>query len=163
MMDSKKEAARKKSLGELGELFAIKALVDNGFDRIKNLNDKARNEPYADLYCEKEANKYVISVKARNKFQLNGKLNSRYNLGRNAQSLAESAETKYNAIAYWMAIQFDAESYSIFFGSLRELGKANAIPIDKCMAKSVGVILAEEKRHYFDFDFYSNTNTNLNN
>ena len=29
-----KEAARKKSLGELGELFAIKTLVDNKFDKI---------------------------------------------------------------------------------------------------------------------------------
>lgn len=36
----RKEAARKKSLGELGELFALKALVDNRFDRIRNLNDE---------------------------------------------------------------------------------------------------------------------------
>jgi hypothetical protein len=142
----------------LGELFAIKALVDNGFDRIKNLNDKARNEPYADLYCEKEGKKYVISVKARNKFQLDGKLNPRYNLGQNVQSLAESAKRKYNAIAYWMALQFDTESFLIFFGSLSELGKANAIPIAKCMAKLVCVTLVEGKRHYFDFDFYLNKN-----
>jgi hypothetical protein len=143
----------------LGELFAIKALVDNSFDRIKNLNDKARNEPFADLFCEKEGKKYVISVKARNKFQLDGKLNSRYNLGKNAQSLAESVEKKYNAIAYWMAIQFDTKSISIFFGSLSELGKANAIPIAKCMDKLIGVTLVENKRHYFDFDFYSNKNS----
>ena len=38
-VDSKKEAMRKKSLGELGELFAIKALVDDYFERIVNLND----------------------------------------------------------------------------------------------------------------------------
>ena len=31
--NNKKEAARKKSLGELGELFAIKALVDKKFDK----------------------------------------------------------------------------------------------------------------------------------
>jgi len=37
---NKKEASRKKSLGELGELFAIKALVDNRYDNIVNLNDK---------------------------------------------------------------------------------------------------------------------------
>ena len=42
-IENKKEAARKKSLGELGELFAIKALVDNKFDRIRNLNDKLMN------------------------------------------------------------------------------------------------------------------------
>ncbi len=39
---NKKEASRKKSLGELGELFAIKALVDNHFEKIVNLNDKKR-------------------------------------------------------------------------------------------------------------------------
>ena len=38
-----KEVARKKSLGELGELFAIKALVDNKFEKIINLNDKKIN------------------------------------------------------------------------------------------------------------------------
>jgi len=36
---NKKEAARKKSLGELGELFALNALVDQQFDKIRNLND----------------------------------------------------------------------------------------------------------------------------
>jgi hypothetical protein len=75
-----KEAARKKSLGELGELFAIKALVDKKFDRIRNLNDKIMNEAFADIECEKDGVRYVISVKARNKFQKNGKLNTRYNL-----------------------------------------------------------------------------------
>jgi len=40
---NKKEAARKKSLGELCELFAIKALVHRGYDRIRNLNDKSLN------------------------------------------------------------------------------------------------------------------------
>ena len=48
MVDNKIEAARKKSLGQLGELFAIKALVDKGFDKIRNLNDHNMNEPYAD-------------------------------------------------------------------------------------------------------------------
>lgn len=52
-MNNKKEAARKKSLGQLGELFAIKTLVDENFDKIRNLNDANMNEPYADIYCEK--------------------------------------------------------------------------------------------------------------
>ena len=73
-MESKKEAARKKSLGELGELFAVKALVDKKFDRIRNLNDNHMNEKYADIECEKDGLRYVISVKARNKYQKNGKL-----------------------------------------------------------------------------------------
>jgi len=35
------EALRKKSLGELGELISIKALVDNSFEKIVNLNDNS--------------------------------------------------------------------------------------------------------------------------
>lgn len=46
-------ALRARSLGALGELLAIKALVDNGFNNIRNLNDQKRNFPYADLYAEK--------------------------------------------------------------------------------------------------------------
>jgi hypothetical protein len=38
-IENRREADRKKSLGELGELFAIKALVDKKFDKIRNLND----------------------------------------------------------------------------------------------------------------------------
>jgi len=54
---NKKEAARKKSLGELGELFALKALIDKKFDRIRNLNDDKLNETFADIYCEKDSSK----------------------------------------------------------------------------------------------------------
>ena len=50
----KKEAKRKKSLGELGELFGIKALVDKSFKNIENLNDEKMNYPFADLYAEKD-------------------------------------------------------------------------------------------------------------
>ena len=58
---NRKEAARKRSLGELGELFAIKALVDNEFDKIRNLNDDSFNEAFADLKCEKDDKRYIIS------------------------------------------------------------------------------------------------------
>lgn len=113
--DTKKEAARKKSLGELGELFALKALVDREFDRIRNLNDKTMNEPFADIECERNGIRYVISVKARNKFQKNGKLNTRYNLGSDSYEKAHLAEKKHNGVAHWMAIQFDSKTFSIFF------------------------------------------------
>ncbi len=152
----RKEAARKKSLGELGELFALKALVDKKFDRIRNLNDNIMNETFADIECEKEGVRYIISVKARNKFQKNGKLNKRYNLGTNVYEKALSAEKKYNASAYWMAIQFDKNSFSIYFGSLKELNGSKAIPVDKCEKELIGDIWEHNKRHYFDFDYYTN-------
>ncbi len=155
-MENRKEAARKKSLGELGELFALKALVDKKFDRIRNLNDNTMNEPFADIECEKDGLRYVISVKARNKYQKNGKLNSRYNLGSDVYGKALSAEKKFNASAYWMAIQFDNKSFSIYFGSLKDLNGSKAIPVDKCEKGIIGEIWEYNKRHYFDFEYYTN-------
>lgn len=153
---NKKEAARKKSLGELGELFALKALVDNRFDRIRNLNDEKVNERFADIIAEKDGQIYIISVKARNKYQINGKLNTRYNLGSDAYEKAKYAEEKYNAKTYWLAVQFDNSSFSIYFGSLNSLNGSKAIPVDKCEKGKIGEIWENNKRHYFDFDFYSN-------
>lgn len=153
-MDNKKEAARKKSLGELGELFAIKTLVDAEFDRIRNVNDIHMNEAFADIYCEKDGKKYVISVKARNKYSADGKRNTRYKLGENCYEKANATAKKYDAEPYWMAIEFDEHSYSVFFGSLECLDGANAIPITKCERGLVGEVLVNDRRHYFDFDFY---------
>lgn len=155
-LNNKKEAARKKSLGELGELFALKALVDRQFDRIRNLNDISMNETFADISCEKNGEKYIISVKARNKFQKNGKLNTRYNLGKDLYKKALACEKKYNAKACWLAIQFDHNSFSIYFGHVDELGGSRAIPIDKCENGIIGEIWILNRRHYFDFDFYTN-------
>lgn len=92
-IENKKEAARRKSLGELGELFVIKTLVDEQYDKIRNLNDEHMNEAYADIYCEK-GDRRIISVKARNKFRKDGKLNSRYNLGTNAYEKAKKMHLK---------------------------------------------------------------------
>lgn len=155
-MNNKKEAARKKSLGELGELFALKALVDKKFDRIRNLNDNKMNEKFADIIFEKDGLRYVISVKARNKYQKNGKLNSRYNLGANLYEKVLSAEKNYNASACWMAIQFGQKSFSIYFGSMKELNGSRAIPVDKCEKGIIGEIWEYNKRHYFDFEYYTN-------
>ena len=155
-MNEKKESARKKSLGELGELFAIKTLVDAEFDKIRNLNDINMNEAFADIYCEKNGIKYVISVKARNKYQADGKINSRYNLGTNAYAKAAKTAKKYNAEPYWMAIQFDKHSYSVYWGSLESLNGANGISITKCENGELGEIMVKDKRHFFDFDYYSN-------
>lgn len=151
-----KESQRKKSLGELGELFALKALVDCEFDKIRNLNDSNMNEPFADILCERGGERFVISVKARNKYQLNGRMNCRYNIGSNAYEKAKRSEIKYYARAYWMAIQFDLHEYSVFFGSLESLNGSRGIPIKKCENGQVGITLVNKKRHYFDFTFYKN-------
>jgi len=154
--DNKKEAARKKSLGELGELFALKALVDRKFDRIRNLNDNLINQTFADIECEKDGQRYIISVKARNKYQKNGKLNNRYNLGKDVYEKSILIEKEFKATAYWIAIQFDRRTFSIYFGSLKELNGSKAIPIDKCENGKIGEIWEHNKRHFFDFDYFTN-------
>jgi len=153
---NKKEASRKRSLGELGELFALKALVDNKFDKIRNLNDISMNETFADISCERNGERFIISVKSRNKYQKNGKLNARYNLGKNVYEKALVSEKKYNAKSCWLAIQFDRNSFSIYFGNLEELNGSKAIPLDKCEKGIIGETWVYNKRHYFDFDYYTN-------
>ena len=153
---TQKEALGKKSLGELGELVAIKALVDHRYSNIRNLNDDRRNFPYADLYAEKGKKRIVISVKARNKYQVNGYLNGRYKLGQKAHIHAEEAEREFKAKAYWMAIPFDDSTYSIYLGTLEELGGNLGIPIKKCIDGLVGKCLVDECRHFFDFEYFTN-------
>lgn len=153
---SKKEALRRKSLGELGELVAIKALVDRSFTKITNFNDRKRNYPFADLYAQKGGRRYVISVKSRNKYQANGKLNSRYKLGSKAYEYAKKEEHKFKAQAYWMAIVFDEMTYSIYMGSLEELDGNLGIPVGRCIKGGFGDCLVDDQRHYFDFEYFSN-------
>lgn len=158
-VNNKKEALRKKALGELGELVALKTLVDNGFERITHLNDtKKRNYPFADLLAEKDGKRYAISVKARNKFQKNGTLNNRYNL---KQTHVAAVEAELDAEAFWMAIPFDMNSYSVRFGSVVELKDANGrqlsgIPMGEDCA--YGNELVKDKKHYFDFSYFTNMN-----
>lgn len=152
----KKEALRKKSLGELGELFGVKALVDSSFEKVVNLNDHKMNFPYADLYAEKDGKKFIISIKARNKHQKDRTLNAHYNLGSRAYEKARSAELEFSAEAHWMAIQFDTQTYTVYFGSLEELAPRKAIPIRECEQGNVGRCLVRNKRHFFDFSFFEN-------
>ena len=84
-------------------------------------------------------------------------MNSRYNLGNNAYEKAATSEAKYKAKAFWMAVQFDESDFSIYFGSLSELGGKNAIPVDKCERGQLGSVWVHKKRHNFDFSFYSNS------
>ncbi len=119
------------------------------------------NETFADIECEKDGIRHLISVKARNKYQKNGKLNTRYNLGSEVYKKALSAEIKYNGSAYWMALQFDRRTFSIYFGRLTELNGSRAIPVDKCEKGMIGEIWEHNKRHYFDFGFYTNQESEI--
>jgi hypothetical protein len=157
--DSLREAKRKRSLGQLGELFAIKALVDNEFDKIRNLNDEKFNYPFFDLSAVKDNKKYLISVKARNKYQADGKLNSYYKLGPKSKWHSDVALSD-GFVPCWLSVQFDIDTYSVFFGEILALGERNSIPMDGVKTLDVGISLVLNKRHQFDFDFFSNVSKN---
>lgn len=148
-------ALRAKSLGALGELLAIKSLVDNGFNNIRNLNDQKKNYPYADLYAEKGPEKYVISVKARNRHERNGRLNSRYNLGSDCEIKAKKAELQFNAKAAWLAISILDDFYSVYFGTLESLPVKTGIPIGETHFQKYECLVME-KQHGLDFRPYKN-------
>jgi hypothetical protein len=150
-----KFAIKVKSLGALGELIAIKVLVDNDFEKIRNLNDQKKNFPYGDLYAEKDGKRYVISVKSRNKYQRSGKLNSRYNLGERCYDNAKTACHKYKAEPFWMAVQFFGDKYSAYFGSLSQLEGKKGIPMGPAHIPKY-ICLAEKKEHGIDFKPYLN-------
>ena len=152
---NQRTALRAKSLGTLGELLAIKALVDNGFNNIRNLNDQKKNYPYADLYAEKGGIKYVISVKARNRYERNGRLNSRYNLGRDCVSKVKKAELQFNAKAAWMAISIFDDIYSIYFGTFDSLSVKTGIPMGAIYIAKYECMV-REKQHGLDFNPYKN-------
>jgi hypothetical protein len=78
------------------------------------------------------------------------------NLGSRCYDKAKKAEKEYEAKAYWMAVQFDDLTYSIYIGSLEELNGRNAIPLKECENGDIGVCLEKDKRHYFDFSFFTN-------
>lgn len=153
-----KEAARKKALGELGELLALKALVDHGFEGISNLNDKKMNYPFADLVASRNGKKYVISIKARNKYQKDGSLNGGYKLGEKAHEHALGAATAESAVPAWMAVQFDKKNYSIFFGELSDLNGKKRIPVRHLVREGLGgaFCLEFERRHFFDASYFEN-------
>ena len=70
-------AERARTLGQVGEQLAEDVLRRSGFCNVTNLNRLAPNFPYADLYAERDGRRYVISVKTRNKYQVDGSINGR--------------------------------------------------------------------------------------
>lgn len=144
------------SLGELGKALARNVLRDEQYDKIRILNE----ENYSNLYCEKNGRGILIRVISRWKYKENGEINKDYNLSSNYYSeiheIANIESKKYNAEPYWMAIQFDMNDYSVYFGSLECLDGKNSIPVNKCERGEVGTILVNKKKHHFDFASHKN-------
>ena len=157
----KSTALRSKLLGDIGESLAKQILDDRHFTNIKKLNDLlSRNFPFADYYAERNGSKYVISVKARNKYEFAvvGKarrLNSRYKLGANCYQLAAEAERKFGAKAAWLSISVQEHTYSAFFGLLSALNRSKGISMT-AKATSSYECVADDEPHLYDYSLLKN-------
>jgi hypothetical protein len=58
-----------------------------------------------------------------------------------------------------MAVVFDKMTYSVYMGSLEELDGNLGIPVSRCIKDGVGDCLVDDRRHYFDFEYFSNQNS----
>lgn len=144
----KQTAQRAKKLGDIGEDLTKHLLKQNGFESIRNLNRLQNNFPFGDFYAEKNGVRYVISVKIRNRYEFtrdgSKRLNSRYKLGSKCYAHATAAERQLNAVAAWLTISLDAQTYCAYFGLLSSLSgsrgvnmSAKAIASYECLAKDV--------------------------
>ena len=158
--ESKKRDERRKYLGEIGEHLGVQLLRDNGFIDISNTNVFSKNDAYCDLKATKDGVVYIFSVKARNKYEFNKKnntfrLNSRYKLGSKCSELGKLQEIKYKAIAAWLTIALDKQTYSAYWGLLSEIAPNKGVNMSK-RATTTYRKLAEEFPHSFEFDRFSN-------
>ena len=97
---------------------------------IKNLNKTQANHKYADIYAEKNGVRYVISVKTRNKYTANGRLNPAYNLIKGGDAeFAKEAEDAKEAKAAWVAVALEDATFDAYFGLLSSLASAKSIPM----------------------------------
>ena len=104
---------RFKKLGDLGESLAEQLLKENGFTNVKNLNiEENKNVKTFDIYAERKKQKYVISVKARNKYEnskAGPRLNSRYKLCDDPNEFENEARKKYNSNSAWVTIAVEID------------------------------------------------------
>lgn len=149
---------RWKRLGYLGEELAEPLLANNGFTNIRNLNHEQMNFAYADFYAERNGTKYVISVKARNKYVFSRneerKINPRYKLGSKCREYAARAEERFGAVAAWLTIALDVETYSAYFGLLSSLKTCGVAMTER--ATSSYECLARDNPHLLDYANFQN-------
>jgi hypothetical protein len=146
-------ALRCRRLGDIGEELAEHLLVTNGFTNVLNLNKSRMHYAFADFYAERDGRKFVISVKARNKYEFgSGKLNSRYKLGAKCHEHAKHAERQFDsAVAAWLVISLEAKTFSAFFGLLECLnGSTGVLMTDNATAKYKCLARDEEHRYIYN-------------
>jgi len=148
-----------RNLQDFGVSLASQVLEDRGYD-VQVIENRSS---YGSLLALKNDVWYLIQVEARQRLKTTKeKVSARYKLAKNKKTLyanAESAELRFHAKAHWVAIQVDfgKDSYSVYFGSLKQLvacrseivtadaaGGVRVFPLDRASIGGVGVDIAAE-------------------
>jgi hypothetical protein len=110
----------KQTLGDWGEDVAAFLLKSSGFEEITMLNDSQRNHPGGDIMASKLGQKYLFSVKARDRFMKNGKVNWGYNIY--PQKVIAAAQ-RYGAGPAWLVVRADRRynTYCAYWGLINEI------------------------------------------
>ena len=154
---SQATALRARKLGSFGEALAGRILQNAGFTNIRNLNQIRQNFPFADIYAERGKQKYLISVKIRNRYQARtDKLNPRYNLGKHCYELATRAGAELSATPAFLAISLHSDFYSAYFAPLTALAGSRGIRMTPT-SLSRYECLAEDALHGIDASPFKNT------
>ena len=158
-----KEGRRFKALGDIGEQIAQVVLAQNGFEDIVDLNQVQTNFPFADFSATRNGVRCLISVKARNKYQADGKINPAYKLGKKVyehiDALQQDARYQHCTPA-WLAIALDEKSYDAYFGTIEELNGMRAIRMSR-EAVASHETLAVAAPHAYDYDSFVNKYDNV--
>ncbi len=104
-------------LGLIGERLVPTLLEQAGFSNVTNLNEMRMNHPDFDFSAMRKGEAFLISVKARNKFQNDGSLNSRFKLESKGRKLRDAlkAALEHGGKFAWVTIQIDKDTYCAYF------------------------------------------------
>jgi hypothetical protein len=124
---------RLRALGDWGEQKAVKLLERAGFTDIRELNTEFRNHPFGDICATRGGRRYLIGVKTRNKYQVNGMLNPTYNVRKRGADV-EAIARQHGAVSAWIAISVipEMQKFSAYFGTLSQIqdrGERFSIPM----------------------------------
>ena len=113
---------RKLEIQKISEWLACFHLVNDGYSDVYNLNErKKHNFEFADVAGTKGGVEYYFSVKGRNRFTSEGKINSSYKIG--SLCHATRYEQTLGVVCKWIAVSIDTEKgiYSCYHGSTANL------------------------------------------
>ena len=136
-------AQRAKKLGVIGEHLALIELAMHGFTNIKHLNHPLKNYRFADIYAERDGERFWISVKTRNKYKIDRTRNESYKIDPNQRSLAKQQEdADPGSVAACIGISVvvsenscvegePPNSYSCYFSTLSRLPRKHGMSMLK--------------------------------